>query len=68
MIHFECSSFKRTLKKTLKEEVQEKEKMNEDPTPVVLKLTKKKYKHFLKKIQNNLCFDFNRNTKTNTID
>ena len=35
-------AFKRTTHKTLKEEVQEKEKLHEDPTPVVLKLTKKR--------------------------
>ncbi|OWF51162.1 phospholipid-transporting ATPase IA [Mizuhopecten yessoensis] len=35
-------AIKRTMCKTLKEEVQEKEKLHEDPTPVVLKLTKKR--------------------------
>ena len=31
------------MHKTLKEEVQEKEKLHEDPTPVVIKMTKKRY-------------------------
>ncbi|XP_076070269.1 putative phospholipid-transporting ATPase IA isoform X5 [Mytilus galloprovincialis] len=35
-------ALKRTTHKTLKEEVQEKEKLHEDPTPIVLKLTKRK--------------------------
>lgn len=35
--------YKRTMHKTLKEEVQEKEKLHEDPTPVVIKMTKKRY-------------------------
>lgn len=30
------------MHKTLKEEVQEKEKLHEDPTPVVIKMTKKR--------------------------
>lgn len=34
--------YKRTMHKTLKEEVQEKEKLHEDPTPVVIKMTKKR--------------------------
>ncbi|KAK3100430.1 hypothetical protein FSP39_019862 [Pinctada imbricata] len=35
-------AYKRTMHKTLKEEVQEKEKLHEDPTPIVLKMTKKR--------------------------
>ncbi|CAC5421630.1 DRS2 [Mytilus coruscus] len=35
-------ALKRTTHKTLKEEVQEKEKLHEDPTPIVLKLTKRR--------------------------
>ncbi|XP_061165373.1 probable phospholipid-transporting ATPase IA isoform X3 [Saccostrea echinata] len=35
-------AYKRTMHKTLKEEVQEKEKLHEDPTPVVIRLTKKR--------------------------
>nr|XP_022321907.1 probable phospholipid-transporting ATPase IA isoform X3 [Crassostrea virginica] len=35
-------AYKRTMHKTLKEEVQEKEKLHEDPTPVVIKMTKKR--------------------------
>ncbi|XP_056012392.1 probable phospholipid-transporting ATPase IA isoform X3 [Ostrea edulis] len=34
--------YKRTMHKTLKEEVQEKEKLHEDPTPVVIRMTKKR--------------------------
>ncbi|KAJ8297760.1 hypothetical protein KUTeg_024291 [Tegillarca granosa] len=35
--------YKRTMHKSLREEVQEKEKLHEDPTPVVLKMTKKRW-------------------------